>query len=419
MSSIESMVYDTTLHNGLRVIVVSNMKAPVVNITVGYKVGSKDDSFKHKGFAHFFEHLMFDGSLNVGRGEFDSYCSKAGGQFNAYTSYDQTIYHSTFPAHQLELALWLESDRMLQFGVQQIGLDTQKKVVLEEMKQTVENQPYGKWRNIQAVCAFSKECSYNWEILGLKEHIESATLDEVARFFSMYYRPNNAYLVISGAVEPQKGIDLAHKYFGDIVSEKNPVMRHAFESSMQLSTSETVTDQVPLVAIFSSYHFPGFLHEDALIGDVLASAAADGRSSRLYTSLVRDKQIASSVFCFADQREHTSLLTFSATAADPSITENQLRSALEEEIYTLIDHPFEHHELMKARNAAATGIAHHMQTNSGLADLLCNQTMFWNNPKRAFTLLDKVSAVTIEDLSIFSSSVLKEENKVGVSIIPG
>ena len=173
---------DYRLDNGLRVILIKNEKAPLVNVTLGYKVGSKDDSFSHKGFAHFFEHLMFDGSKHVKRGEFDVFCSKAGGTFNAYTSFDQTIYHTTVPAHQLDLVLWLESDRMMQFGVQQIGLETQQKVVSEEIKQTVENQPYGTWRVQQGKLAFNDECSYQWEVLGERAHIETATLEDVAAF---------------------------------------------------------------------------------------------------------------------------------------------------------------------------------------------------------------------------------------------
>jgi predicted Zn-dependent peptidase len=411
-------LHEHILPNGLRVIIIPNFKSPVINITVGYKVGSKDDSFAHKGFAHFFEHLMFDGSAHVGRGEFDLYCSRAGGQFNAYTAYDQTIYHETLPAHQAELALWLESDRMLQFGVQQIGLDTQKKVVLEEINQTVENQPYGRWRIEQAKGAYAPECSYSWEVLGEKEHIASADMEQVSAFFSMYYRPDNACLVLSGAIQADKGLELAEKYFGDIRRGEQPVKRHEFHPSMKRTGDFTMTDAVPLPAVFVSFHYPGFIDDSSICAEFIASIMGEGRSSRLYTSLVRNKQIASSVFCFADAREHSSLLTFSATAADASISAGQLKDMLLQEILESINKAFTPLEMQKTMNVAATGIAQNLQTNAGIADLVAQQTLFWNDPGRVNILLDKVKQVKSADLQEFAAQYIRPENMVSVSVIP-
>ncbi|NBO70082.1 insulinase family protein, partial [bacterium] len=358
------------LSNGLRIIILPNEKAPLVNVTLGYKVGSKDDSFSHKGFAHFFEHLMFDGSKHVKRGEFDALCSKAGGTFNAYTSYDQTMYHTTVPSHQLDLVLWLESDRMLQFGVEQIGLETQQKVVSEEIKQSVENQPYGTWRVEQGRLAFTDDCSYQWEVLGNRSHIESATLDEVASFFDAYYRPDNACLVISGHVDVSTVLKSVERYFGIIPSKKQTIKRNQFVNHMKRTGQIVVQDAVPLPAVFVSYHLDGFMSDSSVQADILASAFGDGKSSRLYSHLVRDQHIASSVFCYADQREHASLLTCSATAAHPGISHQQLLDALDKEIQGLLAEPFSDTELEKAINAAGTGYAYHMQTNAGIADMV-------------------------------------------------
>lgn len=413
-----SHIIDRTLSNGLRVIILPNEKAPLVNVTVGYKVGSKDDSFSHKGFAHFFEHLMFDGSKNVKRGEFDALCSKAGGTFNAYTSYDQTIYHTTVPAHQLDLVLWLESDRMLQFGVGQIGLETQQKVVSEEIKQSVENQPYGTWRIEQGKLAFSDDCSYQWEVLGNRAHIESATLNEVASFFDRYYRPDNACLVIAGHVDISSVFESVEQYFGPIPKKDGIIPRNQFSSSMKKSGSHIVHDAVPLPAVFMSYHLDGFKSDRSVQADVLASAFGDGKSSRLYTNLVRDKKLASSAFCYADQREYASLLTFSATASQHGISYDQLIEELETEIRGMRTTPLNDHELEKAINAAATGFAYHLQTNAGMADLVCNQTLFWDDPMRAFSILDRYRSINKEDLTELYSSVIESSDPVVISVIP-
>ena len=406
------------LSNGLRIIILPNEKAPLVNVTLGYKVGSKDDSFSHKGFAHFFEHLMFDGSKHVKRGEFDALCSKAGGTFNAYTSYDQTMYHTTVPSHQLDLVLWLESDRMLQFGVEQIGLETQQKVVSEEIKQSVENQPYGTWRVEQGRLAFTDDCSYQWEVLGNRSHIESATLDEVASFFDAYYRPDNACLVISGHVDVSTVLKSVERYFGIIPSKKQTIKRNQFANHMKRTGQIVVQDAVPLPAVFVSYHLDGFMSDTSVQADILASAFGDGKSSRLYSHLVRDQHIASSVFCYADQREHASLLTCSATAAHPGISHQQLLDALDKEIQGLLADPFSDTELEKAINAAGTGYAYHMQTNAGIADMVCNQTLFWNDPMRAFSIVDRYRVVTKNEMNGLIEGMIRGKESCTVSIIP-
>jgi len=336
---------DYRLDNGLRVILIKNEKTPLVNVTLGYKVGSKDDSFSHKGFAHFFEHLMFDGSKHVKRGEFDVFCSKAGGTFNAYTSFDQTIYHTTVPAHQLDLVLWLESDRMMQFGVQQIG--------------------------------------------------------------------------IAGHIEFSKAQSSVEKYFGSLKKHHDSIKRNPFFESMKKTGSITINDAVPLPAIFVSYHFDGFLSGKSIHADVLASAFADGKSSRLYNALVREQQLASGVFCYADQREHASLLTFSVTSAHQGIGIERLHEALEKEIWGMIREPLNEHELSKAINGAATGLAYHLQTNAGLADFVCNQTMFWDDPKRAFTILDKYKALEMDEIRGVYETIIKDKEAISVNVVPG
>jgi predicted Zn-dependent peptidase len=412
-------IYERILPNGLHVVIAPNHKAPVVCVTVGYKVGSKDELPTKNGFAHLFEHLMFDGSTNVARGDYFRIAASAGGSPNAYTSYDQTIYHVTVPAHQIELALWIESDRMMQFGVQQIGLETQQRVVTEEISETVENQPYGSWRTKQAELAFSADCSYSWEVYGSKAHVAAATMHDVQDFFNGYYRPDNAVLTISGDISADSGFALAEKYFGDIRRGKNPIRRNSFTKDMYLGNSHAVIkDNVPLPAVFMSFHTDGFLNDNNQSTDILAGIVGEGRSSRFYRSLVYSKQIASSAFAFNDQREMASLFTVSATAASPEISCDELSEALLSELSAVVEKGIEESEMLKARNSLATSIAYPMQTCTGIADILTQQTMFWNNPHRINSLLARYNRFSARDIQEYALSILRPENMVRVDVVP-
>ena len=403
----------------MHVVIAPNHKAPVVCVTVGYKVGSKDELPSKNGFAHLFEHLMFDGSTNVARGDYFRLAASAGGSPNAYTAYDQTIYHITVPIHQIELALWIESDRMMQFGVQQLGLETQQRVVTEEISQVVENQPYGSWRTKQAELAFSPDCSYSWEVHGSKEHVAAATMSDVQEFFDGYYRPDNAILTIAGDVSAEDGFLLAEKYFGDIPRGKNPVRRNSFTPDMYVGNKhEVITDNVPLPAVFISFHSEGFLNESSTRADILAAVAGEGRSSRFYKSLVYDKQIASSAFAFHDPREMASLFTVSATASSPEITCDELSEALLSELSILCEKGIEESEMIKVRNSLATSIAYPMQTSTGIADILTQQTMFWNDPSRINTLLSRYNRFTANEIQEYAKSIIKPDNMVRVDVVP-
>lgn len=412
-------LHEHHLANGLHVVVAPNHKAPVVCVTVGYKVGSKDELPTKNGFAHLFEHLMFDGSTNVARGDYFKIAASAGGSPNAYTAYDQTVYHITVPSHQTELAMWLESDRMMQFGVQEIGLETQKRVVLEEMSQVVDNQPYAIWRTKQAEIAFSPECSHSWEIIGSREHIADATMDDVQDFFSMYYRPNNAVLTIAGDITPENAFALAEKYFGDIPRGEKPIRRNVVTPEMRLGgRSVVVEDAVPLPAVYMSFHTDGFMDNGAVRADILAGIIGEGRSSRFYKSLVYERQIASSAFAFADQRELSSFFTVSATAATPEITCDELSAALLAELMSVVENGITETEILKARNSLKTGISYPLQTATGVADTVTQQTLFWNDPHRVNTALSRFSAYSAQDIQEYAREIIRPDNMVRVDIIP-
>jgi zinc protease len=217
-----------TLSNGLRVILHEDHKSPVVCLDIAYHVGSKNESESRRGFAHLFEHLLFDGSKNVSRGAFDLYITQAGGHDNAYTTEDKTNYYEVLPAHQLELGLWLESDRMMEFGVSEISLVTQKNVVKEEKRERYDNSPYGSLSIRMNKLAY-KRFPYWWSVIGDMETIDAATLVDVRDFFETYYVPNNAVLVLSGDFEPARAKELIERYFGPIPSGKRAFSRPEYD----------------------------------------------------------------------------------------------------------------------------------------------------------------------------------------------
>lgn len=416
--SIQITIKERFLDNGLRVVIAPNHRAPLACVSVGYKVGSKDETPDKTGFAHLFEHLMFDGSKNVKRGEYDIYVAGVGGQCNAYTSYDQTVYHEELPIASLEMGLWLESDRMLECGVQTIGLETQQRVILEEFSQVIENQPYGRWRLTQASSAFTEECSYSWETIGKREHIIAASMDDVREFYSLYYRPDNACVVISGDVTADKGFELAEKYFGEIPKGKGTIRRNTFSPTFRkYGTHAVATDTVPLPATYISFHFDGIKSDSALSADIIAGIIGSGRSSRLYKNLVADKRIASSVWAYADTREHSSLLTLHATASRPDISPDELSQAIMEEVNSLRMNGVEEREMEKTRNSLATSHAAALQTSSGIADALTNYVLLWDDPQEINKSLDKYFAVNNNSLAQFSNDVMIPEKGIRTDIV--
>lgn len=417
--SVRIDIEERFLENGLRVVLAPNHRAPLVCVSVGYRVGSKDETPDKTGFAHLFEHLMFDGSKHVKRGEYDVYVAGAGGQCNAYTSYDQTIYHEELPVGSLEMGLWLESDRMIECGVQNIGLETQQKVILEEFSQVVENQPYGRWRIAQSASAFVPECSYSWETIGKREHIIAATMDDVKEFYGTYYRPDNACLVIAGDITSNKGFELAEKYFGDIKRGTQTIRRNNFSDSYKkYGTSSSVSDTVPFPAVYLSFHYEGVRHPSAMSADIVAGIVGSGRSSRLYKRLVDEMQIASTVWAFGDTREHCSLLTLHATASNPDISADMLSEVILDEVQKLSKEGLEEKEMEKTRNSLITGHAAALQTSSGVADALTNYILLWDDAHEINRALDKYFSVSKSQLIDFVHDYMIPTKVVRTDIVP-
>src|SRR5690606_5947335 len=281
---IEFVEYD--LDNGLHVILHQDNTTPIVAVTVLYHVGSKNEDPNRTGFAHFFEHLLFEGSENIGRGEIDKYIRNAGGVLNAYTMQDRTFYHEVLPSNQLALGLWIESERMLHAKIDSIGVETQREVVKEEKRQRIDNQPYMSFQYELFRRAF-KVHPYRWITIGSLDHLNEATLDEFIDFYKTFYVPQNATLSIAGDInidETKKLIDL---YFKDIPRGSREIPRPTVvEPPQQQEIRDVIYDNIQLPAVFQGYHIPADGTEEAYAVDMLNRLLSGGQSSRMYKALV-------------------------------------------------------------------------------------------------------------------------------------
>jgi predicted Zn-dependent peptidase len=325
----------------------------------------------------------------------------------------------TLPAHQLELGLWLESDRMKNFHIIHEALDNQKNVVVEEIKQNVEEQPYGRWHDKLCSAAYSKKCSYSWEVYGSKEHVKAVTLTEAKKFHQKFYKPDNACLVISGDLK-NNTIETVKKYFSGIEPSGLNHNKIEFKNSYRLKSKQiSFRDNVPLTAVFLGFHCGGFLEDDFFTFDILSNILGSGKSSRLYKSLIQEKRIASQAGAYIEQREQSSMLICYAFANSPDITAGMLYDAIIEETEKFRKSGALIRELQKSKNQVKTQFANEIQYSQGIADIVAFQTLFWNEPERFYSLLDLYDKPNLEDVISASTAILPVQNSVRVDVIPG
>jgi zinc protease len=322
------------LSNGLRVIVHEDNSTPLIAVNLLYDVGSRDENPNRTGFAHLFEHLMFAGSKNAP--DFDMPIQQAGGENNAFTNTDMTNFYATVPAENLETLLWLESDRMLALNINARSFNVQRKVVVEEFKETTLNEPYGDmWHYLSAMSY--KEHPYRWPVIGLEpSHIAEATLPDVKNFYKKYYVPNNAILVIAGNLKKcgnTEGVrEKVEKWFGSIPKTELPP-RHLIQEALQKEERRTVLDaNVPLDALFMAFHAPARNDADYYAVDLLTDVLSNGSSSRFYRRLLKDKRSVSEIDC-----SQAGYLDPSLVIIDAKPTEGLSLEAIETEIWAELE----------------------------------------------------------------------------------
>ena len=350
MTTVEEFV----LPNGLTVLVEEIDSTPLVTLNMLYKVGSKHENPEKTGFAHLFEHFMFEGSKNIPH--FDSTLQVAGGDNNAFTTVDLTNYYETLPAINIETALWLESDRMLELDFNQQSLDTQISVVCEEFKQNYLNKPYGDvWHLLMYLCY--KSHPYRWPTIGLKlEHVEHITLQETKDFFYTYYRPNNAILSIAGGVKTADVIPLVEKWFGDIPAGPSIEQPINEEDKQTRSRSKEVTRDVPSSVIYKAYHCFNRTHADYYALDVITEILGTGDSSRLYKHLVDDLGLCTEIDAYLSGTDEHNLLIIEAKPED-GISLQQIDAAIISVLNDLQETLVEKRELEKVINKACNYLA--------------------------------------------------------------
>lgn len=407
-----------TTQNGLRVYLIPKADVNIVSLNLSYKVGSKNESPANRGMAHLFEHLMFEGSANIPKGEFDNLCTLAGGTNNAYTSYDQTAYTMTVPSGQLELALWLDSDRMLEFSVTREALKTQKKVVTEEIRQTVFDRPYGRWRELLSSIAFSDSCGYQWEVHGHIEDVENVSLDNLRKFFNTFYRPDNAVLTICGNLDIEYTLALIEKYYGSIPNPPEIKYNYNFRKDfLKRNQYAFFNDSVPLDATFINFHLPGINDDSLLIADVISNIASNGKSSLLYKELVDRQQIASSIGSFVDRREDSSILTFYAISSNTSIKLETLTSELKKIINTFSDSLVSYDTLKKAVTQLITQTAFEIQYSAGLADIVSSNLLFNPDQSIIYDILENYNSITLHQVKDFAQEFLNQDSAIIIDCI--
>ncbi|MCL5033486.1 MAG: insulinase family protein [Bacteroidetes bacterium] len=399
------------LENGLAVILRRDNSVPVVGIDICYHVGSKNEKKGKTGFAHLFEHLMFEGSEHVTKGEFDRYISLAGGYNNAYTTEDVTNYYDVLPSNQLSLALWLESDRMLKFSVTNESLSTQREVVKEEKRWRVDNRPYGDAPEKMQALIFPVG-QYHWPVIGSMEDLDSASMEDVRGFYERYYRPNNAVLVVSGDLEMERTERLIRKYFSDIPPGKMPIPDLNFEDK-QLSkeTVEELRGLVPSPAVFVAYKVPPEGSDEYYALIQVAKVLSDGNSSRLYKRLLYDTQAVSDFDVAIEGMEKSGVYMFSAFAA-PGRTEKEVLKMFDTEVARLQDSLVSEYEFEKGRNATISSYIGRLSTNSGVADALAHYHTFFEDPGLINSEVERELSVTRQEMREVVQKFLRNDRRV-------
>ena len=401
------------LANGLHVILHPNKTAPVVGTYLLYHVGSKNERADRTGFAHFFEHLMFEGSDNIKRGQIDKFVSAAGGNLNASTSFDRTDYHFNLPANQLGLALWIESERMMHGKVEEVGVETQRQVVKEERRLGTDNAPYGTlFENLSAMVF--KGTPYEWTPIGSAQYIDQATLQEFRDFYHQYYVPNNATLVVAGDFDPAVAKKQIETYFGSIPRGKD-IPRPEFELKPQTEpTEKTVAlPTTPLPAVIHAWRAPAETAADAPAVELLGDILGTGRSSRLYERLVRKDQLATEVEVFPYLLEKGGMLGISVIG-NPGAPMEKLDAALDEEIAKLRDHGVTPQELQKVKNLKLRELASSYATMENRARNLAYYHVMFGNTDAINHQLQRYQAVTPEAIQ---AAAVKYLTPQGVNVL--
>lgn len=406
-----------TLPNGLKVILHEDHSAPVVAVTALYHVGSKNEDTARTGFAHFFEHLLFEGSANIKRGEFDKYVTNAGGALNANTTQDRTFYYELLPSNQVDLGLWLESERMMHAKIEQIGVNTQREVVKEEKRMRMDNRPYGSFLSEMLKRAF-KIHPYRWATIGSMDHLNAATLEEFIQFYKTYYVPNNCVLSIAGDINKEALKKKIEAYFGPIAKGSNPIKRPTIiEPALGGEVRDIIYDNVQLAGVFQAYRAPKQGGDEYYAFNVLSNILSGGASSRMNKTLVDSKQLAAaaqSVPFFNEDAGVFITLAIANMGVNADVLEKNMDSVINELKNGLVSE----REFQKVKNQITTDLVKNKGTMAGIAENLANFEVYFGDANLVNTELDKYNKVTREDVLKVAQKYLNKDNRVVLYYLP-
>lgn len=405
------------LDNGLVVIYNIDRSAPVVSTVVHYKVGSKDENPEKTGFAHFFEHLMFEATAEIPRSSIDKYINQAGGTLNAHTSMDETVYKFTVPANQIKLPLWIEASRMRKLKVQTEGVETQRGVVKEERNVRVDNQPYGDLIERMAKNIWPGS-GYEWPTIGSHEHLNRATIEDFQNFYNEFYQPNNACLVISGDFNVDEAKNYVKEYFGSIPKGKEINRRtHNFPSLKEKVDIIVDDEKAQLPGIFQGFRGPKLGEDDYYAMSLLSRIMASGESSRLYQSLVNEKQLAVASQMIPFSLQYSGALIF---VNIPNSADNieATKKALDEELAKVVKNGVTQEELTKAKNIVEASSIMSNKNTLSKAMSIARYWAYYNEPDMINTEIDKYLEVTLDDIKRVAKKYLDTDKKVILTYMP-
>ena len=405
------------LDNGLHVILHQDNTAPLIVTSVLYHVGSKDEDPERTGFAHFFEHLLFEGTENIERGEWFKLVSANGGNNNAYTTNDFTYYYEVFPSNNLELSLWMESERMLHPVINEIGVETQNEVVKEERRMRYDNSPYGRWDEEVLKLLFKKH-PYKHSTIGEMEHLDAASLEEFIAFNKKYYVPNNAVLVLAGDFEAETAKKLVKTYFNDIPKgaeiDRNVIKE---DPILEALTGEAFDKNIQIPAIFTAYRIPEKTSRDSKVLDMISSYLSDGKSSKLYRILVDEKKMSLEVAAFNISLEDYGVyVILSLPVGENSLL--ALRDEIDLEIDKIQKELISEKDYEKLLNKFESQFVNSNSTVEGIANSLAEYYTFYGDTNLINSEIDIYRSITREEIRAAAQKYLNPNQRLTLNYLP-
>jgi predicted Zn-dependent peptidase len=417
-STVKLPVIREKLANGLRIVMSPDTSVPTVAVVVYYDVGSRNEQKGSSGFAHLFEHMMFQGSANVAKGEHFTFVMNRGGSMNGTTSHDRTNYYETMPSNELELALWLESDRMRSLAITQENFENQRQTVMEERRQSYDNRPYMQSMLRVNELAYGDYFPYAHSTIGDMQDLINAPLSAVQQFFDSYYAPNNAVISIAGDFEPGRALQLVNKLFGDIAARPVPPYNPPALAPQTAERVETMQDKLAeLPAFHINYHIPPEREPDHYALDMLSIVLGDGESSRLYQKLVKGSELVQEIDISTDGRRGPDLMSVWAIMS-PGKKAQDARKVVYGELDSIAKKGITERELEKARNRIRSSFVMALQSNLQRAQRVAEFELYWGDGNLLNTEADKYLAVTAADVQRVAKQYFLPTNRTVLDVVP-